>query len=89
MSWCIDNSCGTTYIVDTVTDTRLCRMTANAKQTAIVLMAESPELLRILKGAEQALAKALPYLPPDGEAVFCGEWLGEVKEIITKVEWGL
>jgi hypothetical protein len=39
-------------------------------------------MLSALIGAEKAIIKALPYLPPDKEAVFCGEWLAEIQAAI-------
>lgn len=41
------------------------------------------KMLAALKGAESALRKALPYLPADKEAVYCGEWLVEIQEVIA------
>lgn len=35
-----------------------------------------------LVGARKALLKALPYLPPDAEAIYCGEWLAEINEVL-------
>lgn len=48
------------------------------------LVAAAPELLSALKGAQLALRKALPHLPADDEAIYCGEWLDEIKEAIAK-----
>lgn len=48
------------------------------------LIAAAPELLAALVGAEKALVKALPLLPPDKEAVFCGEWLAEIRDAIAQ-----
>lgn len=42
------------------------------------------ELLAALKGAESALVKALPYLPADTVAIYCGEWLAEIREALIK-----
>jgi hypothetical protein len=42
------------------------------------------ELLAALEGAQQAIRKALPFLPADDEAIFCGEWLDEINEAIAK-----
>jgi hypothetical protein len=44
------------------------------------------ELLAVLKGAEKAIRKALPFVPADNEAHFVGEWLDEVKAAIDKAE---
>ena len=52
------------------------------------LIAAAPELLAALKGARDALRKALPFCPPDAESVFAGEWLGEVEAAILKAEGG-
>lgn len=49
----------------------------------VLLLKSASELLSALKGAEKAIAKALPHLPPDKEAVFCGEWLAEIKSVIA------
>ena len=54
-------------------------MLANAR-----LIAAAPELLAALIGAQSALRKALPFLPPDSEALYAGEWLDEASEAITK-----
>lgn len=43
------------------------------------------ELLSALIGAEKCIVKSLPHLPADKEAVFCGEWLADIRETITKV----
>lgn len=40
-------------------------------------------LLDALIGAEQCITKALPHLPPDTLAVFCGEWLADIRETIA------
>jgi hypothetical protein len=48
------------------------------------LAGHAEELLQALKGARRALAKALPHLPPDGLAVYCGEWIGEIDKVIAK-----
>ena len=36
----------------------------------------------LLIGAQKALRKALPYLPADKEAVFCGEWLSAINDAL-------
>ena len=36
----------------------------------------------LLKGAQKALRKALPFLPADKEAVFCGEWLSAINDAL-------
>ena len=41
-------------------------------------------MLAALKGAQSALRKALPYLPADEDAIYCGEWLNEINEVINK-----
>lgn len=41
------------------------------------------ELLSALIGAEKCIVKSLPYLPADKEAVYCGEWLVEIREAIA------
>ena len=46
-------------------------------------------MLAALKGARDALTKALPPLPPDGLAAHCGEWIGECDEAIAKAEGGM
>jgi len=46
--------------------------------------AAAPELLAALIGAQSALRKAVPHLPPDDEAVYCGEWLDEINAAIAK-----
>ena len=48
------------------------------------LIVTSPELLEALKGAQSALRKAMPYLPADNEAVYCGEWLDTINAAIAK-----
>tara|TARA_R100001086_G_scaffold199616_1_gene115788 strand:- start:561 stop:935 length:375 start_codon:yes stop_codon:yes gene_type:complete len=58
---------------------------ANAK-----LIAAAPEMLAALKGAQSALRKALPLIecPDDlthnGTQTYCGEWLVEITEVISK-----
>ena len=46
-----------------------------------------PRLAAALKGAQQALRKALPHCPADeehnGDSVFVGEWLDEVNEVVA------
>lgn len=49
------------------------------------LIAVLPKLLFTCKGAATALRKALLYLPADDEAVFCGEWLGELENVLEEV----
>lgn len=46
------------------------------------------ELLSLLDGASKAIAKAIPHLPADDEAIFCGEWLAEINEAISKAKGG-
>lgn len=48
------------------------------------LIAAAPEMLAALIGAEQCITRALPHLPPDTLAVFCGEWLADIREAIEK-----
>ena len=43
-------------------------------------------MLAALKGADQVITKSLSFLPADEEAVFAGEWLGEIREVITDAE---
>ena len=50
------------------------------------LIAAAPDLLTALIGAENCIARALPHLPPDTLAVYCGEWLATVREAIAKAE---
>lgn len=46
-----------------------------------------PRLAEALKGAQQALRKALPHCSTDeehnGDSVFVGEWLDEVNEVVA------
>lgn len=44
------------------------------------------ELIAACKGLTSAVRKALPYLPADEEAVYCGEWLDEANEVLTRVD---
>jgi hypothetical protein len=48
------------------------------------LTADVKRLREALTGAEKALAKALPFCPPDKEAHFIGEWLGEVRSALAE-----
>jgi len=54
------------------------------------LIAAAPEMLEALKGAQSALRKALPLIecPDDlthnGTQTYCGEWLDEITEVISK-----
>jgi len=50
------------------------------------LIAAAPDLLAALIGAEHCLTRALPHLPPDTLAVYCGEWLADIREAIAKAE---
>lgn len=50
------------------------------------LIAAAPALLAALYGARSALRKALPFLPPDEEAVYAGEWLDEINAVISNAE---
>ena len=52
------------------------------------LLAAAPELVAALRGARSALCKALPHLPPDAEALFCGEWIDKINETLASVEGG-
>ena len=42
------------------------------------LRAMNADLAATLKGAQSALRKSLPHLPPDAEAVYAGEWLDAI-----------
>ena len=45
------------------------------------------EMTALLKGAEKAIRKALPFVEdcdPDGAALFVGEWLGEIADFNAK-----
>lgn len=61
------------------------RTDAEAKANAR-LIAASPRMYEALKGAREAMRKALPFLPADSEAVFCGEWLDEINQTISEAE---
>lgn len=50
------------------------------------LIAAAPDMLAALVGMVQAMRKALPHLPADHEAVFCGEWLDEANAAILKAK---
>ena len=50
------------------------------------LIAAAPDMLAALVGMIQAMRKALPHLPADHEAVFCGEWLDEANSAIAKAK---
>ncbi len=50
------------------------------------LISAAPDLLAALIGAEHCITRALPHLPPDTLAVYCGEWLATVREAIAKAE---
>ena len=52
------------------------------------LIAQRDELLAALEGADKAITAALPHLPADGEAVFCGEWLSEIRAAIARAKGG-
>lgn len=52
------------------------------------LKAQRDELLAVLDGADKAITAALPYLPADDEAVFCGEWLAQIREAIANAKGG-
>jgi len=50
------------------------------------LDAENTKLLYLLRGARDAMRKALPFCPPDKEAHYIGEWLDELNEELAKHE---
>lgn len=50
------------------------------------LIAAAPLLLEALIGAQSAIRQALPHLPPDNEAVYCGEWLDEINAAIAATQ---
>lgn len=52
------------------------------------LIATAPDLLAALIGAEKCLEQSITHLPPDTLAVFCGEWLGSIRETIKKATGG-
>lgn len=75
-----DPSNGATVDVDRLlTDYR--RLQAEAQN----LRESKVEALEALAGAQKALLKAMPYLPPDAEAVYCGEWLVEINEVLGRI----
>jgi hypothetical protein len=41
------------------------------------------QILDALIGAEKCITQAIPHLPPDTLAVFCGEWLADIRETIA------
>ena len=47
-----------------------------------VVKAIAPKLLENLIGARKCLRIALPFMPPDKEAVHLGEWIDEINETI-------
>lgn len=52
------------------------------------LISAAPEMFSALVGAQKAIRAALPFLPADDQATFCGEWLDEINEVITKAKGG-
>lgn len=62
----------------------LVTMSTETSEANARLMAAAPDLLAALIGAQSALRKALPFLPPDNEAVYVGEWLDEANDAIKK-----
>lgn len=46
------------------------------------------ELLSALMGMCGAMQKAMPHLPADHEAIYCGEWLAAAQETIANVKSG-
>ena len=50
------------------------------------LDAENTRLLYLIRGARDALRKALPFCPPDKDAQYVGEWLDELNEELAKHE---
>lgn len=56
---------------------------------AVDWQAVGPRLVAALRGAQQALRRALPHCPADvehnGDSVFVGEWLDEVNEVLALV----
>ena len=69
-------------IVSTGTPFSPCYVGEALEQDASLITA-APRMLTALKGAQAALRKALPRLPADEEALFCGEWLDEVTAAIA------
>ena len=55
------------------------------------LIISAPDMLAVLKGAASAIRKALPLVEGETDArqsalTYCGEWLGEIDEVIRKAE---
>ncbi len=50
------------------------------------LLTQRDELLAHLIGMCGAMQKAMPHLPADHEAVYCGEWFMAAQETITRVK---
>lgn len=44
------------------------------------------ELLSALMGMCGAMQKAMPHLPADHEAIYCGEWFAGAQDIIARVK---
>ena len=59
---------------------------ADQAQANARLIAAAPDMFAALVGMVQAMRKALPHLPADHEAVFCGEWLDEANAAILKAK---
>ena len=80
------------YQIDSIAYTSNSRFTVSNEECLANarLMAVAPEMLAALKGAQSALRKALPLIecPDDlthnGTQTYCGEWLDEITEVISK-----
>lgn len=57
---------------------------ANAHQECRYLT-HAEEMENALQGARSAIRKALPFLPADHEAVYAGEWLDEINEVLLNI----
>lgn len=44
------------------------------------------EVLSHLEDAARVIETALPYLPADTKAVYAGEWLGDIRAMISKAK---
>lgn len=74
------------YVTATDTDGNPITVCTTRTEADARLIAAAPDMLAALVGMVQAMRKALPHLPADHEAVFCGEWLDEANAAILKAK---
>lgn len=57
----------------------------NIREADVDMILKTEKMLSIITGCRSALRKALPHLPPDDEALHCGEWIDEINEFLSGI----